>query len=718
MDHALQARITPSGWCLAPLLLAAFFPAPPAAAQSTNQTPALNYVTGSSVKLYQVTGDCDWTQWDATITSKTPTCKKTTSQTLTRADIMGDDVPVVFENNGEMIITFGDTFGAQGNSAWSDVTNTFSWGAHDPIARSTTANAADGLLLNFFLNGNHGLEVLPPPQPDGIPVDMGTDNIPHAGVSINGTIYLGIKTGTVHISNGDNDQTHAYSVLTTFNENTLAFTTGRTISASPNGHFVGGEFYLAPAGLLGTPPPVSPEPIVLNFGVGQERTSNIYLSIIPSSQFWTGLDQNGNPATRYFAGMSNGQPTWSTSEASAVPIVYDIDPANPTVNKVSAFYSRQLGLWLMMFDGGHGVPATKGNYFTYAPQPWGPWSPLQLVFHDCRDKALGNFMFYYYATADQNNCPSAMPPGVTSAPNSAGPSGPTIGANDPTTTSGFGYAPTFVERFTIISGNTLKLFYMMATWNPYATVLMESDFNIAYGPQISNVANAVSGSPTIAPNTWVEIDGVNLAPNGDSRTWQSSDFAGAQMPVQLDKVSATVNGKSAYVYYISPTQVNILAPPDAISGPVKVVLTNNGAASAGFTAQAQSLSPSFFVFGGGPYVAAVHTNGTYIGPTTLYPGSTTPAKPGETVVLYANGFGQTNVPVASGSVVQSGSLSPLPVIRIGGVTATVSFAGLVYPGEFQFNVTIPASLSNGDQPVTATHGGVSTQAGALITVHN
>ena len=192
---------------------------------------------------------------------------------------------------------------------------------------------------------------------------------------------------------------------------------------------------------------------------------------------------------------------------------------------------------------------------------------------------------------------------------------------------------------------------------------------------------------------------------------------GNSMPTKLDNVSATVNGKPAFVYYISPLQVNILTPPDALSGPAQVVVTYNGATSAAFTAPAQSLSPSFFVFNGGPYVAATHSNGTYIGPATLYPGATTPATPGEIVAIYSNGFGSTNVPVQSGSITQSGTLSPLPVIKIGGVTATVQFAGLVAPGEFQFNVAIPSSLTNGDQSVTATYNGVSTQPGTLITIH-
>ena len=64
---------------------------------------------------------------------------------------------------------------------------------------------------------------------------------------------------------------------------------------------------------------------------------------------------------------------------------------------------------------------------------------------------------------------------------------------------------------------------------------------------------------------------------GDSRIWRTSDFVNNKMPVQLDGVSVTVNGQPAYVYYISPTQVNILTPPATLSGLAPVRVTNNGA---------------------------------------------------------------------------------------------------------------------------------------------
>jgi|SRR5580704_9450511 uncharacterized protein (TIGR03437 family) len=125
-------------------------------------------------------------------------------------------------------------------------------------------------------------------------------------------------------------------------------------------------------------------------------------------------------------------------------------------------------------------------------------------------------------------------------------------------------------------------------------------------------------------------------------------------------------------------------------------------------------SPSFFVFNSGPYITSTHLNESLIGSTSLYPGNSTPASPG--IAVYANGFGSTTVPVVAGAETQSGTLAPLPVVTIGGVNATVLFAGLVAPGEFQLNVVVPPSLSSADQPVTATYKGFTTQAGTLITV--
>jgi uncharacterized protein (TIGR03437 family) len=240
---------------------------------------------------------------------------------------------------------------------------------------------------------------------------------------------------------------------------------------------------------------------------------------------------------------------------------------------------------------------------------------------------------------------------------------------------------------------------------------------VAPTPVITKVANAEGETPTIAPNTWVEIKGVNLGP-ANSRIWQGSDFVNNLLPIELDNVSVSINGKSTFVYYISATQINALTPPDLALGPAQVQVKYNGAASPVFAVQAQPLSTSFFVFNGGPYVAATHLDGSYIGPPSLFPRITTPAKPGETIVLYANGFGPTSEAVASGSEVQSGILSLLPVVKVGGIAANVSFAGLVAVGQYQFNVDIPSAVPDGNATITATYNGSTTQAGTLITIQH
>jgi uncharacterized protein (TIGR03437 family) len=238
-------------------------------------------------------------------------------------------------------------------------------------------------------------------------------------------------------------------------------------------------------------------------------------------------------------------------------------------------------------------------------------------------------------------------------------------------------------------------------------------------PTITLVANAEGENPVIAPNTWVEIKGSNLSKPGDSRIWRASDFVGNQLPTALDGVSVTVAGKPAYVYFISPAQIDILTPPNTPTGSVTVQVTSNGATSAAFAVKAQALAPSFFNLDGGPYVAAQHgADNSFVGPASFsapgYP--FTPAKPGETVVIYANGLGPTSTDVIGGSETQSGTLSPLPVVSIGGINAQVNFAGLVSPGLFQLNVIIPSNAPSGDNALTLTYNGASAAPAGLITV--
>lgn len=233
-------------------------------------------------------------------------------------------------------------------------------------------------------------------------------------------------------------------------------------------------------------------------------------------------------------------------------------------------------------------------------------------------------------------------------------------------------------------------------------------------PSITSV-NTSSGGSAIAQNTWIEIKGSNLSTT-PTRTWQGSDFTNGMMPLALDGVSATVNGKPAFVYYISSGQVNVLTPLDSTTGPVQIQLKNSLGSSNTVTATMQNLSPALIRLNGGNYVVAQHADGSLVGPTSL--GSAfTPAQVNEPVMLWGFGFGPPAAPLSNGSASQSGSLPSFPVIKINGIPAQVNFAGITgSPGLYQLNVVIPPGAASGDNSITVDYGGASAPSGLLTSV--
>jgi uncharacterized protein (TIGR03437 family) len=238
-------------------------------------------------------------------------------------------------------------------------------------------------------------------------------------------------------------------------------------------------------------------------------------------------------------------------------------------------------------------------------------------------------------------------------------------------------------------------------------------------PTITSIVTTSSNIAQIAQNTWIEVHGTNLS-QVSYLTWSGANFSNG-LPTTLGGVSATVDGLPAAIYFVSPTQVNILAPLDSATGTVPVQLNTPYGQTAIKTVTELQTSPAFFFIDApATHVAAVHLSGSLLGPASLsQPGYPfTPAMPGETVELFATGFGQTNPPL-TGQLTNVGpfalSLPTMPTVTIGNLPAIVSFAGLVTPGLYQFNVIVPASAPNGDLTLVASYNGSTTQ-NALITV--
>ncbi len=393
----------------------------PAVAQPA---PVLTWITNSSVKLEQVIGDVDWA-----------TGSNTTSQTITRFNIVGTDVSAPFVSGTNLIIFFGDTIGSNVN-----------YQAADPVAWSTTTSGEQGLLLNFYTN-SAGSNVFVNP----IGISMGANDTPNAGICISNVNYIICNTGADAMLPVTHE--HDFSELVTFDQTNLTFQTNRTISVLTNG----GHFIINSLHFFGTN--------VLMFGAGAYRASDIYLATTPVSSYSSGSE------TYYFTGLTNGQPDWSSVETNAVPVVQD-NPTNgpawpfdsPSVGNLSVIYSTNLGLWMMTYDGGRNTDDRTnygGIYFSCAAQPWGPWSTPQLIFSPTRDHGFGVFM---------HNSDYSPP----------GPVGPTIdpAKHDPTNITGTVYEASMIESFTRITNSTVFIYYTMATWNPYTVVKMRSAFTI------------------------------------------------------------------------------------------------------------------------------------------------------------------------------------------------------------------------------------------------
>jgi hypothetical protein len=388
----------------------------------TAHATTLTWIPGSTKKVEQMIGDCDYTAQ-----ARTGQCLPTTSQTSTRARVLGTDIGASFESDGRVIFLFGDTIGPVGSE------NYF---ASDTLASSVSTDPSKGLFLDFFKNSDGSPYFVRIPG-----VRMGAFEVPHAGIRLNGTTYIVVNSGAD--INLPDPQINERSVLTRFDEASRRFTVLRTISSRPNGKFVttalrqsGDDVYI--------------------FGIGVYRGSDVYLSVVKAADFVSGA------RTRYYTGVVNGQPTWSASEADAVPVVRD-NPLNlasytPGIGNMSVIYSNELRLWLMTYDSTRSTPESRGFYLTYATEPWGPWQKPQLIFNGTRDGAYGTFI----------HDPRITP--------SDGLIGPTIGPNDPVTTPGGPYAPYMIERFLRVDNGTLSIYYTLSTFNPYTIVLMRSDF--------------------------------------------------------------------------------------------------------------------------------------------------------------------------------------------------------------------------------------------------
>jgi len=230
---------------------------------------------------------------------------------------------------------------------------------------------------------------------------------------------------------------------------------------------------------------------------------------------------------------------------------------------------------------------------------------------------------------------------------------------------------------------------------------------------VQSIVQAATQTPeALAPNTIATIYGTNLAFDTQSVTTGSVVQGG--IPQSIDGVSVLVNGYTANLFYISPTQVNFLIPYQMLPGTVTVVLTRQSVAGPTVSIQLNATAPGMFVYAG--FALAEHLNGTLID-------AAAPASQGEIIVLYVVGLGRVTPDTTAGHIASNAAtitaFSQLQILLAGTAcpAGNVLYAGLApgFAGLYQINFIVPPLTPKNPEIRIAVGPQVSPPAVILAT---
>jgi uncharacterized protein (TIGR03437 family) len=249
-------------------------------------------------------------------------------------------------------------------------------------------------------------------------------------------------------------------------------------------------------------------------------------------------------------------------------------------------------------------------------------------------------------------------------------------------------------------------------------------FTVSATPVVQAIVSAASyATGGVSPGEFVTLFGIGIGP----ATPAGMSIINGYAVLILQSVSVAIDGKNAAMIYVSANQVTVQVPYDASIGLARNVVVNNNGAVAHGTVDIVAQAPGLFALDGsglGQCAALVFSMKTA---TFAVNGSTAPAHVGDIMVLYLTGEGIYDLTPspATGYIVPANvsplpQVNPLPAVTIGGVAATVQYAGPVAGGLLgllQINAVVPTGTTTGNSVlVSVTIGVGTTQVGATIVV--
>jgi uncharacterized protein (TIGR03437 family) len=286
------------------------------------------------------------------------------------------------------------------------------------------------------------------------------------------------------------------------------------------------------------------------------------------------------------------------------------------------------------------------------------------------------------------------------------------------------YAGTGVGGFSGDGGPAIQ-----ATFNGPRGMAVDSANNIYIADQNNHRIRKISGAPAIATNG--VVNGASFASGGivpgeiatvfgaNLTTGTGINLAGAvPLATSLINVQVLVNGTAAPIFAVDNVngqeQVNFQVPYE-IAGQTSATLqvVNNNSPGNTITVPVMAAQPGMFT-----YTVGATTYANILHASYQLANTSSPATPGETVLIYCTGLGAVSTTPADGAAASGADPTVLtPTVTIGGATASIAYTGLApgYVGLYQINVVVPSGLTSGNQPVIITLNGVQS-AIALLPV--
>jgi uncharacterized protein (TIGR03437 family) len=268
--------------------------------------------------------------------------------------------------------------------------------------------------------------------------------------------------------------------------------------------------------------------------------------------------------------------------------------------------------------------------------------------------------------------------------------------------------PSLEELYTDQAGYVAKITAAAQTLKD-AGFLLQQDVDVAIQEAAAApIVNAITDGAgfavnDLAPGSIVSVFGTSLA----GAVLQAAP--GSALPTTLFDAAVTLNGISAPLYYVSPTQIDAQVPLELKPGAVTIQVSRNLTTSAPQVVNLMSAAPA---------ILTVNQQGTgaglifHAGDSRLV-SANAPASAGETLVIYCSGLGALKSPLKSGDLAPNPAPETVnrPEVTIGGANAELilSSAATGYAGVYQVKVQVPPGSSKGATvAVRLTIGGISS----------